>query len=299
MNRQIPIDRSESNPMLMGLMELIKEDNQVLQQKQQEFNQAMNEQPEMKELMEQHKKELLQLQLNHQKKMSEVMKENPEITKLMEEHKKELAELQLRQRQALDKAMNEDAAVVEEMKQQREEINALRIQQQKTLNDKVNETPAVAKYVEAIKESRQALMERQQMLDSEMFKATYLTPVKITPEPTVDEEGNVKLAEGSNVAIQILPLKDNQVWITAFTDNKEFANWSKAENGHTLSMKMQDFFAAVMRDGKISGVIINPLTANLIIPRARIEKMIHEAAGRQGAMAKPKNVEVVEADINE
>ena len=37
MNKQLKIDQNESNPMLFGVMELIKEDSQELQKKQEEL----------------------------------------------------------------------------------------------------------------------------------------------------------------------------------------------------------------------------------------------------------------------
>ncbi len=299
MNRQVPIDKNESNPMLLGLVELVKEDSQALQKQQQELNQAMNADPGLCELMEQQKKERLEMQLVHQKKMNEMMKENSEISQLMEQHKKELAELQLRQRQTIEKAMSGDEAIMEMLNQQREEANSLRVQHQKTMNERVNTTPTVSKFAENVKAASQALQERQLMLDREMFKATYLTPVMITPEPRVDEEGNVKLAEGSKVTVQVLPLKDNKAWIMAFTDRKEFKKWAQADGFHTMSMTMKEFFGAVIKDHNLAGVAINPFSANLVMPRERIEAMVNAAASHHATTVKSKNVEVVEGNIHE
>ncbi len=300
-NRQIPLDRNESNPMLMGLLELVKEDSQEMQKSQQELNKAMEENAEISGLMENHKNARTELQASQQKKISELMLESEVIKELVEQHKKEMAELQARQRQAIEKAMSEDATILEAMKQQREEMNALRLQQQKELNTELNTNAAVADVVENAKEARKALMERQQMFDKEMFKATYMTPVKITPEPEVDEEGNAKIAEGSQIAVQILPLKSGETKgvMMAFTDTKEFQKWDKAGGMHTLSMTMQEFIANIMKDKNLAGVAINPFGANIIIPRERMEMMLRVAASQQQARAKQKNVEVVEADINE
>ena len=301
-NRQIPVDRNESNPMLMGLLELVKEDSQEMQKCQQALNKAMEENAEISGLMEKHKNVRGELQADQQKKISELMLESAAIKELVEQHKKELAELQSRQRQAIEKAMSEDEAIVEAVKHQREELNALRLEQQKELNNELNTNTAVAAEVEGVKEARKALMERQQMFDKEMFKATYMTPVKITSEPEVDEEGNVKVAEGSQMAVQILPLKNGNAKgvMMAFTDSKEFQKWDKAGEMHTLSMTMQEFIANILRDPNLAGVAINPFGANIIIPRERMEMIVKAAASqKQAAMAKQKNVEVVEADINE
>ena len=301
-NRQIPVDRNESNPMLMGLLELVREDSLEMQKSQQELNKAMEENAEIAGLMEKHKSIREELQTGQQKKINELMLESTAIKELVEQHKKELAELQARQRQAIEKAMSEDEAIVEAVKHQREELNALRLHQQKELNNELNASAALADVVGNVKEARKALLERQQMFDKEIFKATYMTPVKITPEPEVDEEGNVKVAEGSQMAVQILPLKSGNTKgvMMAFTDTKEFQKWDKASEMHTLSMTMQEFIANILRDPNLVGVAINPFGANIIIPRERMEMMVKAAASqKQAAMAKQKNVEVVEADINE
>ncbi len=300
-NRQIPLDRNESNPMLMGLLELVKEDSLEMQKCQKALNEAMGTNDAIKELMEQHTKIRTELQNDQQKKVAGLMSESEAVQAKVEQHKKELMELQARQRQEIEAVMSEDTAIVEELKHQREELNTLRLNQQKELNDAISTNPDLTTQVSDVKEARRALLERQQMFDQEMFRARYMTPVMITPEPEKDEEGNVKLAEGSQIAMQILPVKNKDMKgvMMAFTDAKELQKWEKASEMHTLSMTMQDFIGNVLKDPKLAGVAINPFGANVLIPRERMEMMVKAAMSqKQAAMAK-KNVEVVEADINE
>jgi hypothetical protein len=229
------------------------------------------------------------------------MVESEAVQAKVEQHQKELQELQARQRKEIEQVMSEDATIVEALTHQRDELNALRLHQQKELNDAIATNPDLTSQVAAVKDARQAFLERQQMFDQEMFKAKYMTPVMITPEPEVDEDGNVKLAEGSQLALQILPVKNQEMKgiMMAFTDAKEFQKWDKSAGLHTLSMTMQEFIGNVMKDPKLAGVAINPFGANVIIPRERMEMMVKAAMQqKQAAMAK-KNVEVVEADINE
>jgi len=77
MNNRVLIDRGETNPMLMGYMEMVKEDTKTLMQKQQELNQAMASNAEIAGIMQQHKKEAEELQIAQQKNISEMMAENP------------------------------------------------------------------------------------------------------------------------------------------------------------------------------------------------------------------------------
>jgi len=296
MSKQLRIDQNESNPMLFGVMELIREDSQELQKKQQELKQAMDNNAEIAELMEQHKKETAQLQAEQQSKVAEKIKECPAIVELMEAHKKEIEELSANHKKALEKAMGEDAGIVELVKQQNMEVARLHMQQQQTMNQRVNTLPEIAEYVNNVKNARQGLQERQQMFEREMLKAVYMTPVAISPEPETDEEGNVKLVPGSKVSMQMLPIKDRGM-LMAFTDSKEFKKWNNENALHTISMTMQDFFGAVLSDNKLAGVTINPFSANIIIPRERIEMMVKAAANQKQRAS--KNVEVVEADINE
>lgn len=296
MNKQLRIDKNESNPMLFGVMQLIKEDSQELQKKQQELKRAMDSSAEVSEMMEQHKKETAQLQAEQQSIVAEKVKECPAISELMEAHKKEIEELRANHRKAIEKAMSEDAGIVELVKQQNMEAARLHLQQQQAMNQRVNALPEIAQYVNNVKEARQALQERQQMFEKEMLKAVYMTPVAINPEPTTDEDGNTKLAPGSKVSLQMLPVKDKGL-LMAFTDGKEFKKWNNENALHTISMSMQDLFAAVLSDSKLAGVTINPFSANIIIPRERIEMMAKTAASQKQRVS--KNVEMVEADINE
>jgi len=296
MNNQVKIDQNLSNPMLLGVMELIKEDSQELQKRQVELKEAMDGNAEIAQLMEEHKNETAQLQADQQKNVTEKMKESQKIAELIEAQKKEIEELRANHRKAIEKAMGEDPEIVELVKQQNQELGRLHIQQQLAMNQKVNNLPEIADYVNNVKNARQGLQERQKMFEREMLKAVYLAPVAIKPEPEADEDGNLKLLPGSTMTLQMLPIKDKGM-LMAFTDSKEFAKWNNENAKHTISMTMQDFFAAIANDTKLAGVTINPFSANIIIPRERIEMMLKAAVNQKKKMS--KNVEVVEANVNE
>lgn len=300
-NRQIPLDRSESNPMLMGLLELVKEDSLEAQKCQKALNEAMAANAAITELVNNQKKNRTELQNEQQKKVAALMLESEVLQAQVEQHRKELLELQARQRQEIEKAMSEVPAIVELLTHQKAELSALALHHQKELNDAVASNPDLATEVENVKEARKAFMERQQMFDQEMFKAKYMTPVIITPEPEVDEDGNIKLAEGSKISMQVLPIKNQEMKgiMMAFTDAKEFQKWDKAAGLHTLSITMQELFGNVLKDPKLAGVAINPFGANVIIPRERMEMMVKAAMNQKQAAMANKNVEVVEANINE
>ena len=300
-NRQIPLDRSESNPMLMGLLELVKEDSLEAQKCQKALNEAMAANAAITELVNNQKKNRTELQNEQQKKVAALMLESEVLQAQVEQHRKELLELQARQRQEIEKAMSEVPAIVELLTHQKAELSALALHHQKELNDAVAANPDLATEVENVKEARKAFMERQQMFDQEMFKAKYMTPVIITPEPEVDEDGNIKLAEGSKISMQVLPIKNQEMKgiMMAFTDAKEFQKWDKAAGLHTLSITMQELFGNVLKDPKLAGVAINPFGANVIIPRERMEMMVKAAMNQKQAAMANKNVEVVEANINE
>ena len=204
-------------------------------------------------------------------------------------------------KEEIEKAMSEVPAIVDLLTHQKAELSALALHHQKELNDAVASNPDLATEVENVKEARKAFMERQQMFDQEMFKAKYMTPVIITPEPEVDEDGNIKLAEGSKISMQVLPIKNQEMKgiMMAFTDAKEFQKWDKAAGLHTLSITMQELFGNVLKDPKLAGVAINPFGANVIIPRERMEMMVKAAMNQKQAAMANKNVEVVEANINE
>lgn len=295
MNKRILIDRHESNPMLLGCMEIVKEDTQALMKTQQELNQAMKTNAEITALVGKHKKEAEELQANQQKKISEMMAENPEIMELMEQHKKEIEELKNKQRLAVEELMKKDEDIIEAMKQQNEEMRSLSMKQQQALNQEVNSNAAMAAYVNNIKAARQTLQENQQMFEQELFKAVFMSPVVITPVPAKDEEGNIQLAPGTKISIQGMKFKNNMNLVMAFTDKKELEKWEQSEGMHTLSLTMNELIASVLKDPNMAGITINPFSANIIVPKERMEMMIKAYAANQSG----KNTKVVEANINE
>jgi len=296
MNNRVLIDRGETNPMLMGYMEMVKEDTKTLMQKQQELNQAMASNAEIAGIMQQHKKEAEELQIAQQKKISEMMAENPEIMELMEQHKKEVEELKNRQRLAVEELMKKDEDIIEAMKQQNEEMRVLSMKQQQALGQEVNNNASMAEYLNPIKAARQSLQENQQLFEQELFKATYMSPVKITPEPLKDADGNAQLAKGSQVSLQAMTLKNNKNVLVAFTDVKEFKKWSQADSSHTLSLKLSEMIATILKDPNIAGICINPFSENLIFPKERLEMMLKAVMNQDNGL---KNTKVVEANINE
>jgi len=295
MNKRIAIDRNESNPMLLGYMEIVQEDGQNLRQKQKELNQAMMDNAEISGMIAQHKKEAEELQIGHQKKISEMMAENPEIIALMEEHKKEVEELKNRQRMAVEELMKKDEDIIEMMKQQNKEMQNLSMTQQQQLNQEMNANPAMETYIAAIKEARQMMQENQQMFEQEMLKGIYMTPIMITPEPVKDEDGNYQMAPNTQIGIQGMQFRNLNL-LMAFTDAMELKKWDKSEGMHTLSLGMVELMTAALKDPKVNGITLNPYGANIVIPKERMEMMLRAAAG-QGAGA--KNTKVVEANLNE
>lgn len=227
-------NKNESNPMLLGYMELINDDRKALQDHQKRLNEEMKAAEEIKELMEQNKKEMLALQLQHQQKINEAMKANPSIHAIMEE-------------MAAD---------------------------------------------------RKAMQEHQQLFEKEMLRATYMSPVIITPTPELDERGNAKLTKESKIQFPALATPNGLKLMMAFTDKKEFQKWEKAGESSTLSLSMRDFIAMVLKkDSELNGMVINPYGINLVIPKEKLEEILKTATG--GKQQKTKNVETVEANDHE
>ena len=68
--------------MLLGLLELVKEESQGMQQAQMELNKAMGEDPAISGLMEKHRSIRAELQASQQKKVNTMMVESAAISAL-------------------------------------------------------------------------------------------------------------------------------------------------------------------------------------------------------------------------
>ena len=134
--------------------------------------------------------------------------------------------------------------------------------------------------------------DHRNMFMTELTKASFQAPAIIDPEPAEDEEGNLTVAPGSRVQFPMLATPDGKKFFMGFTDPGEYRKWvEKNKELPTFSLKLDDYANMLLRrdaQGNVSpalGFVINPMGANVIIPKEMIAGMMAARVAQARQMA--------------
>ena len=123
--------------------------------------------------------------------------------------------------------------------------------------------------------------EHRNMFVTELTKALFQAPAIIDPEPEADEEGNLTVAPGSRVQFPMLATPDGKRFFMGFTDPLEYRKWvEKNKEMPTFSLKFDDYANMLLRrdaqgnDSPALGFVINPMGANVIVPKEMVAGMM-------------------------
>lgn len=137
--------------------------------------------------------------------------------------------------------------------------------------------------------------EHRNMFVTELAKALFQAPAVIDPEPVADEEGNLTVGPGSRVQFPMLSTPDGKKFFMGFTDPGEYRKWvEKNKEMPTFSLKVEDYANMVLRrdaqgnECPALGVVINPMGANVIIPKEMIAGMMAARVAQARQMAAKK-----------
>lgn len=139
------------------------------------------------------------------------------------------------------------------------------------------------------------------MFAEELRKASLLTPALIKPAPVTDEEGNSKMLPGSQVNFPLLNSRDGKKFCMGFTDLVEYKYWA-VRNGTPpfFALQFQDYVNMIFcEDGQgnespVLGLVINPLSDNVVIPREMFTSMVNVPMGMKPAAKKTQAPETKE-----
>ena len=123
--------------------------------------------------------------------------------------------------------------------------------------------------------------EHREMFAAEFMKASFLAPAVVDPVPTVNEEGEEVIAQGSKIHFPMLGAPDGKRLFVAFTDRKEYDAWCE-KNGYLpcFTLKMEDYGQMLLMKnpmGELSpaiGLVINPLSTNLVVSREMVANLM-------------------------
>lgn len=132
--------------------------------------------------------------------------------------------------------------------------------------------------------------QHRSMFTAELAKASFLSPAIIEPEPKEGADGKLELAPGSKVQFPMLNSPDGAKFFMAFTDMAEYEKWQeKNKKFPFFSLKFEDYAAMILRrdaKGNICpalGMVINPMGANIIVPREMLAGLMSAKAAQTKA----------------
>lgn len=129
--------------------------------------------------------------------------------------------------------------------------------------------------------------QHRNMFVGELVKASLLSPSLIDPAPAEGAGGKLVIAPGSKVQFPMLSTPDGAKFFMAFTDMTEYGKWQeKNQKLPTFALKIEDYAAMILRrdaKGNICpalGMVINPLGANILVPREMLAGIMSAKAAQ-------------------
>ena len=136
--------------------------------------------------------------------------------------------------------------------------------------------------------------EHRNMFVEELLKGEFLSPSIVEPAPTEGADGKLVIAPGSKVQFPMITSSDGCKFFMAFTDMTEYEKWQS--NGQdktfpTFALKLDDYAAMILRrdpKGNLCpalGMVVNPMGANVIVPREMLASIMSAKAAKVRQMA--------------
>ena len=137
--------------------------------------------------------------------------------------------------------------------------------------------------------------EHRNMFMGEVMKASFISPAIVEPEPVENEEGKLTIAPGSKVQLPMLNTPDGARFFMAFTDITEYGKWQeKNQKLPTFALRLEEYATMILRrDAKGNlcpalGMVINPFSANIVLPREMLAGMMSAKAAQAEKAAQVK-----------
>lgn len=122
--------------------------------------------------------------------------------------------------------------------------------------------------------------EHRKMFMDEMIRATYISPVVITPQPQPDANGMIKLTPENKIQFPMITTKEDKKFFVAFTDGEELKKWKTEGEQQTLALKFDDYAGMLFRKDKEGnsspalGFVINPFSSNILITKEMVAQIM-------------------------
>ena len=148
--------------------------------------------------------------------------------------------------------------------------------------------PMLVGAMELVKKNKS--QENLKVFMDELLHARLISPIIITPPPTIDENGKAKLTEENKISIPMIPGPDDKKYFMAFTDMEEMKKLKAKGPVNVLPFGIKDY-AVMMANAadKCDGIAINPTSNGPIVNKAMVaaimSKVIKKPADQTDAQA--------------
>lgn len=112
--------------------------------------------------------------------------------------------------------------------------------------------------------------EHRIVMEDEIYKATFLAPVQIDPEPQKTEAGGILVKAGSKIQIPALIAPNGARFYMAFTDRTEYLKAEQKEGYYEAAFTYGDYMKLLFQNdpqNNYAGFVINPYGGNIILPK--------------------------------
>lgn len=106
------------------------------------------------------------------------------------------------------------------------------------------------------------------------MNARFVSPVRFSKEPILNENGTAQLPEGTTISFAQLENDKGQKFYPVFTSADELMKWEqmKAQQPQTLTLGFDDYASMILDRNGGEGFVINPFSDNLMIAHEAVER---------------------------
>lgn len=131
---------------------------------------------------------------------------------------------------------------------------------------------------------------------NELRKATYVTAAVFDKAPEQRPDGKYTIAPDTKINFRLLTNKNGDKYFPAFTDVTELKKFPDSQQTQAVTVTFNDYVRFLANDSMgMCGIVINPFTQNIIIPKEIIQQIAHAkmtTTVKEMKIDKPTNIQL-------
>lgn len=127
--------------------------------------------------------------------------------------------------------------------------------------------------------------EHREMLEDEIVKGIYISPILIDPEPEKNDSGGIIVKPGSKLQFPALTAPNGARFFMAFTDKMEYEKSGHKENFYEAALNFADYMAMLFQNAPqnaYAGFVINPYGGNIVLPKEIVMALFMKQNAKKG-----------------